>query len=202
MRRAMEPNLKEISSKETWQRIFPYLDDATLQLVHPHLRDAALRFFLYPNLEELPDDTRGFIQEMFYKTPASPEQRAIVVLADLVVALINPEKLLPGLINKACGEIAEAYQVILHEGGGWSFSGTNPEKRKSAVLAWYQRNRPRLSYLQESFLQDIALYEDRGGQEKRDFRARLLSKIIEYTTSQELTLSEIKNLLETIKKSK
>ena len=202
MRRAMEPNLKEISSKETWQRIFPYLDDATLQLVHPHLRDAALRFFLYPNLEELPDDTRGFIQEMFYKTPASPEQRAIVVLADLVVALINPEKLLPGLINKACGEIAEAYQVILHEGGGWSFSGTNPEKRKSAVFAWYQRNRPRLSYLQESFLQDIALYEDRGGQEKRDFRARLLSKIIEYTTSQELTLSEIKNLLETIKKSK
>ena len=82
----------------------------------------------------------------------------------------------------ALPEIRKAYNVILRSGGGWSSRKSNADKRKKAVLTWYKRNQVQLSYLKETYLEDPVLYEDRGGQEKRNFINRLLIKIVEAET--------------------
>jgi len=140
---------------------------------------------------------------MFFKS-ANPEERTIIVLADLLIAFLNPEKIIPGLIDKALVEIGEAYHVIMQEGGGWSSdpNKSSHQKRKKAVLEWYQRNQSRLLFLQEPYLKDERLYEDRGGQEKRDFRDILLTYIINHTVKQKLTFHKIRNHIRNLKNTK
>lgn len=201
----MAPNLREIASIQEWQSTFPYLDKATLQLVYPHLRNAALRLHLYPLLKNSSlENYSNELWEMFFKSPARIEDRTIMVLADIVVALLFSEKIIPGIIDTAVDEIEEAYRVILQKGSGWSSdrSKSTPDKRKTAVLEWYRRNQARLSYLKETYLQDSALYEDRGGQEKRNFKARLLIKIIKHVVKEELTFQKVGDHLKNLKKSK
>ncbi|MCK9375754.1 MAG: hypothetical protein M0P73_06360 [Syntrophobacterales bacterium] len=198
----MAPSLKETAEwvlMEEWRRAFPYLDKTTLRLVYPHLTEAALRLHLYPLSENLSDEDRDW----YFKTPVSSEERTIIVLADLVVALLFPETIITGLINNAMGEIEEAYRVILQEGGGWSSVGKGSrDQRKMALLEWYQRNQTRLSYLKKSYLEDDRLYEGRGGQEKRDFRDILLIQLIKHVVKQELTFAKVRDYVENLKKSK
>ena len=178
---------------ESWRPTFPYLDESTLRLVYPHISDAILRMSMSPLLKSFSDRDRDC-----YLKPASPEERTILVLADMVVALLSPQPLISGTINNALAEIEEAYHVILERGGGWA-SKIKPDQRKAAVCEWYRQNRTRLSYLEESYLQDSALYEDRGGQEKRQFRSLLLIKIIKQIANRELTFAKVKAHLEKLK---
>jgi hypothetical protein len=201
----MAPTLRETAEwvlMEEWRKAFPYLDKTTLRLIYPQLTEAALRLHLYPLLEDLSDEDR----DRYFKTPASPAERTIVVLADLVVALLFPETIISGLIDNAMGEIGEAYQIMKSMGGGWSSntSKSTPEKRKTAVLEWYRLNQTRLSYLNKTYLKDSGLYKDRGGQEKRDFQVRLLKKIIQQVVKRELTFNKVGkqlNILKYIKRS-
>jgi hypothetical protein len=184
---------------ESWRTAFPYLDENTLILVYPHISDAVLRMNMSPLLMSSSDRD----QDCYLKPLASPEERTIMVLADMVAALIFPETFIPGIIDKAKVEIEEAYRAIMEEGGGWSdVHKSSRDKRKKALLEWYQRNQARLSYLKESYLEDGRLYEGRGGQEKRDFRDILLIKVIKHVVKQELTFAKVRNLTENLKKSK
>jgi hypothetical protein len=180
-----------------WQRTFPWLDKASLRLVQRRLDRAIIRVHhLYPIMDDLPEALR----EEYLKPPANLEEQTSEVLADIVVNLIYPGEVLPAIISQAAGEIDEAYRVIMQEGGGWSRQTSNPDKRKAAVLDWYQRNHHRLLYLREPYLQDPALYEDRGGQEKRDFESRLLAKVVATLTRKRLPFSKIQTHLKSLKK--
>lgn len=198
----MKTNLGDLGkwvSMEEWRSAFPYLEEANLRLVHRHLSKAALRLVLYAKSEYLSDELRGKL----FTSPTLPGEKTIMVLADLVIALRFPQKIIPGIIHKAIVEVEEAYKVILQKGGGWaSRSQDNPEKRKTAVLQWFRKNQARLSYLKEPYLEDLNLYVPRSGQEKRDFRAQLLVKIIEETTKQELPPTKITEYYRDFKKSK
>jgi hypothetical protein len=198
----MEPNLRDLGewvSMEEWRSAFPYLGKTNLRLVHRHLSKAALRLVLSTELEYLSDELR----EKYFTAPASPEERTIMVLADIVVAFLFPEKIIKVLIDNTMGEIEEAYRVILQEGGGWSsVSKSSQDQRKTTLLEWYQRNQARLSYLKESYLEDVRLYDCRGGQEKRDFRDILLIQIIKDVIKQKLTFAKVRNHIESFKKSK
>lgn len=192
-------NLREAGEwhdRQKWQSQFPYLEDATLRLVYPYLDKAYTRLVLSTAFEYLPDD----IREDYFTPPASPEGKTVMILADLTIALLHPEKIIPGLIKKAIDEIDEAYRVILEKGGGWSSnaSKSTPDKRQLAVLDWYRRNQAKLSYLKKSYLEDNNLYEDRGGQEKRQFKTILLIKIVKQVTKNKLTFSKVKDHLENI----
>lgn len=192
----MDPREMELSLVE-WQRAFPWLDKATLRLVQRRLDRAIIRVYhLYPIINDLPEALR----EEYLKPAASPEEQTSEALADIIVNLIYPGEILPAIISQAAGEIDEAYRVILRNGGGWSRRISSPDKRKSALLDWYQRNHHRLLYLREPYLQDQALYEDRGGQEKRDFESRLLAKIVETLTRKRLPFSKIQAHLKSLKK--
>jgi hypothetical protein len=86
----------------------------------------------------------------------------------------------------------------LRSGGGWSsLADKSKEKRKTAVLDWYRRNQARLPYLKEVYLEDPALYEDGGGQEKRNFITRLLTRIVKDNANQELIFQKLMPALET-----
>jgi hypothetical protein len=104
---------------------------------------------------------------------------------------------------EALPEIEKAYDVILESGGGWASPSDKSQKmRKTAVLDWYQHSQARLSYLNKEYLEDPALYQDGGGQEKRNFIARLLIKIIGDKASKELTFRKIDAHLKNLKKLK
>jgi hypothetical protein len=184
---------------QKWQKTFPYLEDATLRLIYPHLQDAAIRLHFYPVLENYPD-----IRDEYFKPSTSTEEKTIKILADMVMALLSPEITIPGIINKAMVEIKQAYRVILQEGGGWSSvpSKSSREKRKNALLEWYQRNQVRLLYLRESYLKDERLYEGRGGQEKRDFQDILLIQIIKHLVKQKIASVKIRDFIKNFKNSK
>lgn len=183
---------------ESWRTAFPYLDENTLILVYPHISDAVLRMNMSPLLKSFSDRNR----DCYPKPLASPEERTIMVLADMLVALIFPETFIPGIIDKAKVEIEEAYRAIMEEGGGWSdVHKSSRDKRKKALLEWYQRNQARLTYLRKFYLNDERLYEGRGGQEKRDFRNILLIQIIQDLIKQKLTFSNVNGYLERGKKS-
>ena len=187
---------------QLWQKKFPYLEQAALQLVAPHLEQSALRWHLYPVLKHGSDDVRDKVREKYFKPPATPEEKTIIALADLVFVLTSPENALPGLIDNAIDEIDEAYDVLKQEGGGWSSdaSKSNPKKRKEALSTWFKREQGRLLYLRELYLTDERLYEDRGGQEKRDFRDILLIMIIEDLVKQKLSSHEIRRRIKDLKR--
>jgi hypothetical protein len=133
-----------------------------------------------------------------FDPPTSPEEAKIRLLADMVIALVYPDKKFDLTIWLALPQIERAYNVVLRSGGGWS-SNSNPDKRKTAVLEWYRRNQARLSYLKESYLHDTNLYNPGGGQEKRNFIVRLMIKIVEDKTSMELTFQKVADLLKSLK---
>jgi len=121
----------------------------------------------------------------------------------MVIDLMFPDKKIEPIISKALSEIKKAYNVILQSGGGWSSpADKSQEKRKLAVLDWYRRNQARLSNLKEIYLDDPALYEDGGGQEKRNFIARLMIKIVKDQADQELTFQKIDTHFKNLKKLK
>ena len=197
----MTPNLQELAERvmmERWQSAFPHLKKTDLQLVYLHLSKAALRLNLLTELKYLSDELR----EEYFTPPDSPEEKTIMVLADLLMVFLFPKKTIPGLIEKAGVEIEEAYRVIMQDGGGWSSAGSNPEKRKTAVLEWYLNNPAQFSYLKETYLQDLSLYYDGGGQEKRNFHNRLIIKIVENLVKQRLTFQKVDAHLKNLKKSK
>jgi hypothetical protein len=133
----------------------------------------------------------------------SPEEERIKVLADLVISLMFPQKKNELILAMALPEVKEVYKVILKHGGGWSsnIEKSNPEKRKTVALDWYRRNRDNLSYLKEIFLEDPKLYEDGGGQEKRNFMVNLLIKIVKDQADKEITFQKVDAHLKNLKKS-
>jgi hypothetical protein len=177
-----------------------------LESLLPDLKKAYLRLQLNPLT--LPELLKNYSPEYLaeymapiLEPPASPEEAKIQMLADLVISLLYPGKKIDLIIDEALPEIEKAYNVVLRRGGGWSFE-SNPDKRKTAVLEWYQRSQPRLSYLKEAYLQDLALYEDGGGQEKRNFITRLLLKIVKDKANKELNFQKVDAHLKTLKKLK
>lgn len=177
--------------EQGWQSVLPYLETAYLRLqLGPLTLPGLLKNYS-------PKDLAKYIAPIF-TSPASPEEAKIQLLADLVISLLFPERKIDPIIWEALPEIEEAYNVILQSGGGWSYKN-KPEKRKTAVLEWYRRNQARLSYLKEIYLEDPALYEDRGGQEKRNFITRLVIKIVKDKGNQELTFQKVEAHLKNLK---
>ncbi len=183
--------------KEGWQSVLPDLEKAYLR----HLFGPMMGPMILPGLLKnySPKYLAHYIAELqIFKPPASPEEAKIRLLAYLVISLVFPEKRLDLIIYEALPEIEEAYNVVMKKGGGWSHKN-NPDKRKTAVLEWHRRNEARLTYLKEIYLQDSDLYEDRGGQERRDFRARLLIKIVKDVAKKELTFQKVNDHLKKLK---
>lgn len=183
--------------KERWPSILPDIRAAYLRL---RLRNPLLIPGLLQNYS--PDYLADYCAEI-YVPPASPKEAKIQLLADLVIALMFPEKKIEPIISRALSEIKKAYNVILESGGGWSSpADKSQEKRKSAVLDWYQRNQASLSCLKAIYLDDPALYEDGGGQEKRNFITRLMIKIVKDKADDELTFQNIGTHFKNLKKLK
>lgn len=203
LRDAVVPKLNEELKEQERQEALQVLEQGWPS-IQPELRAAYLRLRLGPlTLPGLlknysPKDLSEYITPIF-TPPASPEEAKIKLLADLVISLLFPEKKIDPIIWEAELEIKKAYNVILRSGGGWS-SKIKPEKRKTAVLDWYRRNQARLSYLKEIYLEDPVLYEDGGGQEKRNFITRLLTKIVKDNANQELTFQKVNARLKSFKK--
>src|SRR4030042_6576639 len=86
---------------EAWRPAFPYLDETTLRLIYPHLGDAVLRQHMSPLLKNFSDEDRNW----YLKPLVSPEERTIMVLADIVVALLYPEPFISGITDNAMGEL-------------------------------------------------------------------------------------------------
>ena len=186
----MEPNLAKVAEwtlMEKWAIVFPHLEQANLRLVYRYLEKAEIRH-LYPELSGL---------ERYSKPPASPEGMTIMVLADLVVTLLFPEKIIASVVDKAVDEIEEVWRAILQEGGGWSSKSDN-DKRRTAALDYHNRHKNRLSYIKKSHLEDQTLYNVGGRQEKRNFFHRLLKIIIKEVTNIKLTSIEVQDLLKSI----
>ena len=70
------------------------------------------------------------------------------------------------------------------------------------MVAWYRNNQPRLSYLKMSYLEDPTLYNDGGGQEKRNFKNHLLLKIIKQKVTKEMTFRKVHDQLKSLKTAK
>jgi hypothetical protein len=189
-----EPELQSalLVLEQGWQSVLPYLETAYLRLqLGPLTLPGLLKNYS-------PKDLAKYIAPVF-TSPSSPEEAKIQLLADLVISLLFPERKIDPIIWEALPEIEEAYSVILQSGGGWSSYESNPEKRKTAVLEWYRRDQARLSYLEEIYLDDPALYEGGGGQEKRNFITRLLIKIVKDKGNQELTFQKVEAHLKNLK---
>lgn len=205
---AAEWSLKE-SLKEQEQQSALQVLERGWPSIQPELRSAYLRLqlrtpLLIPGLLKnySPKELAKYIAPIF-TSPASPEEAKIQLLADLVISLLYPGKKIDPIVWEAEPEIEEAYNVILRSGGGWSSpADKSQEKRKSAVLDWYRRNQARLSYLKEIYLEDPALYEDRGGQEKRNFITRLVIKIVKDQANQKLTFQKVDAHLKNLKNLK
>lgn len=205
---AAEWSLKE-SLKEQEQQSALQVLERGWPSIQPELRSAYLRLqlrtpLLIPGLLKnySPKELAKYIAPIFI-SPPSPEEAKIQLLADLVISLLYPGKKIDPIVWEAEPEIEEAYNVILRSGGGWSSpADKSQEKRKSAVLGWYRRNQARLSYLKEIYLEDPALYEDRGGQEKRNFITRLVIKIVKDQANQKLTFQKVDAHLKNLKNLK
>jgi hypothetical protein len=168
-----------------------------LQSVQPDLKTAYLRLqlmnsSLIPGL--LKNYSSDFLAEYcaeIFIFPASPEEAKIQLLADRVISLQYSEKRLNVILLKAKLEIKKAYNALMRDGGGWSSLKSNSDKRKTAVLAWYQENKSCLSYLTENMLNNQILYRGGGGQDKRDFQVRLLLEIIKENGNKEIAFRKV-----------
>lgn len=180
-----------------------------LESILPDLKKAYLRMQLNPlTLPELlknysPDYLAEYMAPIL-APPASPEEAKIQMLADLVISLLYPGKKIDLIIDEALPEIEKAYDVMKRLGGGWSSNThkSNLKMRKTAVLDWYRSNTARLSYLKLKYLDDPTLYEDGGGQERRNFITRLLLKIVKDKTNKELNFKKVDAHLKNLKKLK
>ena len=204
LREAVTPKLNEELKEQKRREALQVLKQG-LASIQPELRAAYLRLRLGPlTLPGLlknysPKELSKYITPIF-TPPASPEEAKIKLLADLAISLLFLEEKNDSIIFEAEIEIQEAYNAIFQSGGGWSSpADKSKEKRKTAVLDWYRRNQARLSYLKEVYLEDTALYEDGGGQEKRNFITRLLIKIVKDNANQELTLRKVNARLKRFK---
>jgi len=179
------------------------------QIISPYLEKARKRLYWYsviPELKKLTPEDFDFCWERYveplFAPPASLEEEKIMILAEIAACVLYwDETMIDSTIKGALPEIDEAYNVVLIEGGGWSsYGGDRPAQRKAAVLNWFKSHQSELSYLKKSYLNDSGLYEDGGGQEKRNFYIRLLLKIINDEGYNKLTFKQILSRLKKIKK--
>jgi hypothetical protein len=185
--------------KQGWESVQPYLRKAYLGQLFGAMMGPMILPGLLKNYS--PKYLANYIVELqIFEPPASPEEAKIQLLADLVIFLTFPEIGLNYIIYMAQAEIEKVYKVVMKEGGGWSAYKSTPDKRKGAVLEWHRRNEARLTYLKEAHLQDEVLYEDRSGQEKREFRTSLLIKIVKDVTNKELTFRNVYDRRKKLKK--
>jgi hypothetical protein len=208
LREAVEPKLNEKMKeqkrrealqvlKEGWSSIQPELGEAYLRLTFKSPRSIPGLLKNYS-----PKTLAKYISSIF-TGPATPEEAKIQLLADLVISLIYPEKKIDPIMWEALPEIEKAYNVILHSGGGWaSPSDKSQEMRKTAVLDWCRHKQAQLSYLKEEYLEDPILYQDGGGQEKRNFIIRLMINIIRDKANKELTFRKVDAHLKNLKNLK
>lgn len=183
--------LKEQEAKEALQVLEQGLKSVSSELAKAYLRLRLKNPYTIPGL--LKNYSIDYLSKYLadlYAPPENPHEAKIQILADMVITLVYPEKRIDSIIPLAMPEIEKAYKAVMKDGGGWS-SKSKPENRKAAALKWYQRNQPRLFFLKEIYLQDLVLYRDRGGQEKRDFITRLLINIVRDTINEELTFQKV-----------
>jgi len=211
----MEPNLSDAAKWAHRETLKEHQQQDALQVlkqgwrsVQDDLTKAYLRLQLRSYLTIIgllkshsPKELSEFISNVFVP-PATPEEAKIQLLADIVIDWAYPDNKIEPIIGEALSEINKAYDVIKLHAGGWSSYDSNLEKRRTAVLEWYRHNEARLSYLKEIYLDDLALYEDRGGQERRNFVTLLLRKIVKDKANMELTFREVNAHLKNIEKSK
>jgi len=130
-----------------------------------------------------------------YLPSDDPVEEQFQQIVDRLIPFIFPDKKIDQIIFMTLPLIKDAHEAILKHGGGWSSTKSNLEKRKTAVLDWYRRNQSQrryyLSTLKEKHLQNSDLYNDGGGQEKRNFIKRLLINIIKTETNKQLTFREL-----------
>jgi hypothetical protein len=207
LREAVEPKLSEKLKEQKRREALQILKGGWSSIQH-EIGDAYLRLafkspMAIPGLLKnySPKDLAKYISPIF-TDPATPEEAKIQLLADLVISLLYPEKIDP-IIWEALPEIEKAYDVIMESGGGWaSPSDKSQERRKTAVLDWCRHNQARLSYLNKEYLEDPVLYQDGGGQEKRNFIVRLMIKIIRDKASKKLTFQKVDAHLKNLKNLK
>ncbi len=133
-----------------------------------------------------------------YDPPQTPEEETIMLLADLVAALLFREEIAGAqtieVLPQALSEVERAYEAVKRKGGGWSKNSTD-NARQTAALQFFRANREHLKFLKEEHLLDQSLYNEGGGQEKRNFTVRLLGKIVKDATNTELTFQKVNALL-------
>lgn len=191
-------------------------------IIQPHLAKAWMRLLLhYEDLQALPTKTLVDFEESIkmyttflteeeettwrpqvYDPPQTPEEETISLLADLVAALLFREEISEKktieVLREALSEVERAYGAVKRKGGGWRKNSTD-NARQTAALQFFRANREHLKFLKEEHLLDPSLYNEGGGQEKRNFTVRLLGKIIHDTTHQHLPIKEIMRCLKTEK---
>ena len=66
------------------------------------------------------------------------------------------------------------------------------------MLAWFGQNDARLTFIKKSYLEDPTIYNDGGGQEKQNFRVRLIVKIVDETPLLEIIPQEFFDSLDNL----
>jgi hypothetical protein len=160
----------------------------------PFAEKAFARLFFNPGLLWAESCSDEFLNSIF-APPATILEARTQHAADIIVYMIFEKKInskmTDDLISKAMPEIEEAYNVILRDGGGWSGLKGDPDKRQAVVLAWFDKHRTRLSFLKRSYLEDPTLYNDGGGQEKRNLIVRLSLLILQRKVAKRITFQNI-----------
>jgi hypothetical protein len=187
--------IDDLKDKEKWW-------NENYPVIRPLMEKAFWRLFLNPLApwaESCPDE----ILRTIFAPPADYKEAMLTHVTDFLTFITFDEratlKMVNSTVSKALPEIKEAYNVILKDGGGWSYRRGGPSQRQTAVLAWFNRNKDRLSYLKKSYLEDPTLYNDGGGQEKRNFTIRLLMLIIKQNITQKITSQKIQKSLNNLK---
>jgi hypothetical protein len=191
-----------------------FFTEHQFQIIAPYLEQARQRLIRYPLIFELKkeedpqvvDIVWRNLLEPYFAPPATPEEEKIMILADMAASYLYFDEVISDwiddtLIPGALAEIEEAYQVI-KDTKGWSGRKSHEENRKAVALDWFKIHHHRLAYLKESHLKDPQLYEDGGGQERRNFRVRLLKDIINDKTRRKETSRDIIRRLNKAKKPK
>ena len=161
--------------------------------VNPHIK-AVLDHLYYAYLRAFfPKGPGGIGLGYFLEVPTSEWDAKVRLMAEIIIALIfqkEKEKTRIKLIVEDClAEIDSLYKKMI-KGGGWR-RGHSAKERQNDVMLYYDQHPVRFKYIKKFFLEELSLYDEGGGQEKRNFRYRLINKILSEEIKQTFKVREI-----------
>jgi hypothetical protein len=187
----------DLKNKEKWF-------NENYPLIRPHMELAFMRLFLNP-FAPWSEGCSDEVLRTIFASPANYKEAMIQHIAEVLTFITFGEKTTLKIVNttitKALPEVEEAYKVAKQSAGGWSVRAGEPSTRQMAVLEWFTENKNRISYIKKSHLEDTSLYDDGGGQEKRNFIVRLLLLILKQKVALKITFQEVQKSLKNLNKA-